>query len=81
MSVCENVEGARVLTTMDVPRATSGQLGSGIWGHAVFEIIHVDVEYSRICVDLNSYNPFHWCAHYLIGSNPWEHSLFFLAGG
>ena len=37
----------------------------GIWGRAV------DVEYSRVCVDLNSYNPFHWCAHYCIGSNPW----------
>ena len=29
MSVCANVDGARVLTTMDVPRAVSGQLGSG----------------------------------------------------
>ena len=29
MSVGANVEGARVLTTTDVPRAVSGQLGSG----------------------------------------------------
>ena len=29
MSVCANVDGARVLTTMDVPCAVSGQLGSG----------------------------------------------------
>ena len=29
MSVCANVDGARVLTTMNVPRAVSGQLGSG----------------------------------------------------
>ena len=29
MSVCANVDGARVLTMMDVPRAVSGQLGSG----------------------------------------------------
>ena len=29
MSVGAYVEGARVLTTMDVPRAVSGQLGSG----------------------------------------------------
>ena len=29
ISECANVEGARVLTTMDVPRAVSGQLGSG----------------------------------------------------
>ena len=29
MSECVNVEGARVLTTMDDPHAVSGQLGSG----------------------------------------------------
>ena len=29
MSERVNVEGARVLTTIDVPRAVSGQVGSG----------------------------------------------------
>ena len=32
MSVSANVEGARVLTTIDVSRAVFGQLGSGLEG-------------------------------------------------
>ena len=60
------VDGARVLSTIYVPRATSGQLGSG-----VFEVVHVDVKYTRVSVYLYPYHPFHGCAHYLVWSNPW----------
>ena len=48
----------------------------GIWGRSVFEIIHVDVEYPRICVYLYSYDPFH-----LIWSNPWGTQFVFLCWG
>ena len=46
---------------------------TGFWirGCATFQIIHVDVEDARICVNLNPYHPFHGCAHYLVVSNPW----------
>ena len=66
-----------LLTTMDVPRAVSGQLGSGSRECAAFQIVHVYVEYLRICVDLNSYDPFHWCAHYFVGFNLWRTKFVF----
>ena len=69
MSERANVEGARVLTTIDVPRAVSGQVGSGIRGCAAFQIIHMHICYARIRVNLDT-NPFHGCAHYLIWPYP-----------
>ena len=46
-------------------------IGLGIWGRAVFEVVHVDVEYTRVSVYLYPYYPFHGCVHYLVWSNPW----------
>ena len=47
---------------------------TGFWirGCASLQIIHVNIENACISVSLNPHDPFHWCAHYLIGSNPWR---------
>ena len=62
-----NIEGARVLTTIEVPRAVSGQVGSG----SGVQIVHVYVYNACISVSLDTNYPFHGCAHYLIWSYPW----------
>ena len=70
-----NVEGARVLTTIEVPRAVSGQVGSGSGGAQRFKSSsarHVYVYNTCISVNLDTNYPFHGCAHYLIWSHPWR---------
>ena len=79
-SVGTNVDSARILITIDVPRAMSGQL-RGIWRRAVLDIVHVNVEYARVSVHLYSYHPFHGCAPYLAWSNPWRTQFVFTCWG
>ena len=60
MSVSANVEGARVLTTMDVPRAVSGQLGSGSGVVQRFKSSMVNIVYSFWLGDSNEVSSIQW---------------------
>ena len=75
------VEGARVLTTIEVPRAASGQVGSGSGGAQRFKssmCTYIMRASASICIPTTHsmgartilYGPIHG-----------EHNLFFLAGG
>ena len=81
MSESVNVEGARVLTTIDVPRAVSGQVGSGSGAAQRFK--------SSICTYTMRASASIWiptthsmgARTILYGPIHGEHNLFFLAGG
>ena len=76
-----NVEGARVLTTIEVPRAVSGQVGSGLGGVQRFK--------SSMCTYTMRASASIWiptthsmgARTILYGPIHGEHNLFFLAGG
>ena len=76
-----NVEGARVLTTIEVPRAVSGQVGSGSGGAQRFK--------SSMCTYTMHESASIWiptthsmgARTILYGPIHGEHNLFFLAGG
>ena len=81
MSESANVEGARGLTTIDVPRAVSGQVGSGSGVAQRFK--------SSICTYTMRASASIWiptthslgARTILYGPIHGQHNLFFLAGG